>query len=211
MHLKYHCRPGAYDVDWHYSLGYKVHHQISEPPNAYWNPSTEDAPPSWHTRGGWKSICWGYYADDDEAEDNYGNYDCYDHYPDWRQIEEGEVGLRQEGILDIHEALFGPITMPRQDDADAVLAYRKQLVATIRLLFAAVGIDYWVACTDGDTDARSAEFLLEGLSDKWVARGIRAACRFQLSGDAEAAKRGLEERTEEATRRLDDEDEGTNF
>ncbi|KAF8130234.1 hypothetical protein EV363DRAFT_1219126, partial [Boletus edulis] len=26
VHIKYHCRPGAYDVEWSYSLGYKIHH-----------------------------------------------------------------------------------------------------------------------------------------------------------------------------------------
>ncbi|KAG6374084.1 hypothetical protein JVT61DRAFT_4726 [Boletus reticuloceps] len=40
--------------------------------------------------------------------------------------------------------------------------------------------------------------LQGGLSDKWVAWGIRAACEFQLSGDVEAARRGQEQRIREA-------------
>jgi hypothetical protein len=52
VHVKYHCRSGVYDVEWDYSLGYKIHHHISEPPTAYRNPSTKDNPSDWHTRGG---------------------------------------------------------------------------------------------------------------------------------------------------------------
>ena len=110
--------------------------------------------------------------------------------------------LDQEGALDIHEVLFGPIDAPPSDDADAVLAYRRKLVATVRLLFAAVGISYKVACKDGERDEGSYRFGLEGLSDRWVARGIRAACGIQLSGDAEMARRGKEERLKEATRKV---------
>ncbi|KAG6374087.1 hypothetical protein JVT61DRAFT_4730 [Boletus reticuloceps] len=195
VHIKYHRRPGAYDVEWDYSLGYKIHHQISNPPTRYRNPSTKDAPSSWHTRGGWQSVCWGYYADNDD--DIWLNCD-YENGPDWRRLEEGEVGLRPGGALDIYEALFGPISTPPSDNADAVLTYRRKLVAGVCLLFAAVGIDYRVACTDEETDGCPEEFMLEGLSDTWVARGIRAACGFQLSDDAEAARLGAEEREEEA-------------
>jgi hypothetical protein len=106
----------------------------------------------------------------------------------------GDVELHEEGVLDVHEALFGPIETPSSDNADELLAYRRKLVATVRLLLAAVGIDYEVACTDEETDEGPRDYMLEGLSDKWVARGIRDACGFQLSGDEEAAKRGEEER-----------------
>ncbi|KAF8130224.1 hypothetical protein EV363DRAFT_1450649 [Boletus edulis] len=160
VHIKYHCRPGAYDVEWDYSLGYKIHHQIDNPPTRYRNPSTKDYPSSWHTRGG------------------------------------------------LAVALFGPIGTPPSDNPDAVLAYRRKLVAGVCLLFAAVGIDYRVGCTDEETDRRPEEFMLEGLSDPWVARGIRAACGFQLSDDAEAARLGAEEHEEEAAGEdYDDEDE----
>ena len=64
-----------------------------------------------------------------------------------------------------------------------------------------------VACKNGERDEGSYRFGLEGSSDRWVARGIRAACAFQLSGDPEAAKRGEEERLKEATRKVDDDDD----
>ncbi|KAG2029005.1 hypothetical protein BDR03DRAFT_882063, partial [Suillus americanus] len=57
-------------------------------------------------------------------------------------------------------------------DSEAMLAYHRLLVRGIRLLFAAVGISYDVACTDDESDDRPYELMLEGLSDKWVGRGI---------------------------------------
>ena len=54
----------------------------------------------------------------------------------------------------------------------------------------------------GEKDEGSYRFGLEGLSDRCVDRGIRAAWGFQLGGDAEAAKRGQEERVKEATSSL---------
>ena len=70
------------------------------------------------------------------------------------------------GVLYVHETLFGPIDTPPSDDADALLAYKRKPVATMRLLLAAVGIDYEVACTDEETDQWPRKWTLEGLSDK---------------------------------------------
>ena len=178
VHIKYHCRSRMYSIEWFYSLGYSIHNRISGEPASYLEPS-EDGPPSvWHTRGGLQLICWGYYDDDG----SYGHR--------WHRIEVAEMGLHEDGVLDVHEALFGPINTPPSDNADAVLEYRRKLIATARLLFAAVGISYAVACTDEETDERPDDYTLEGLGDKWVARGIREACGFQLSKDAEAKSRG---------------------
>ncbi|KAG6374090.1 hypothetical protein JVT61DRAFT_4733 [Boletus reticuloceps] len=180
VHIKYHCRSRFYEIEWFYSLGYKIYNRISGSPTDYLSPSLNGSPSLWHCRGGWQSICWGFFDD----KGNYG--------PKWHRSEVADMGLHEEGVLDVHEALFGPIETPPRDDADALLAYRRKLVATVRLLFAALGIDYGVACTEDETDERPYDFMLEGLADKWV--GIRAACGFQLSSDAEAARRGKEER-----------------
>lgn len=118
------------------------------------------------------------------------------------------MGLNEQGVLDVHEVLFGPIETPSSNDADAVLAHshRKKLVATVRLLLAAVGIDYQVACTDDEWDDRPRDFMLEGLVDKWVARGIRAACGFQLCCDVEAARREGQGQRRDQVVVVDDED-----
>ncbi|OJA12576.1 hypothetical protein AZE42_04941 [Rhizopogon vesiculosus] len=80
-----------------------------------------------------------------------------------------------------------------------------------RLLLAAAGISYGVACTNDEMDERSRDYMLEGLSDKWVARGMRNACGFQLKRDAEEAREGAQERKEEGEGRMyfdySDEDE----
>lgn len=186
VHIKYHCRSRWNSIEWSYSLGYRIYNRLSGDPTAFYIPSTNGSLSRWHSRGGWESICWGYFDD----EDNYG--------PRWRRIEVAEMGLHEQGVLDVHEVLFGPIEMPPSDNAEAVLAHRRKLVTTVRLLLAALGIDYGVACTDEETDERPYEYTLEGLSDLWVARGIRAAYGFQLSRDAEAERRGQEERREYA-------------
>ncbi|KAF8438497.1 hypothetical protein L210DRAFT_2268271 [Boletus edulis BED1] len=199
VHLKYHCRTRLYEIEWYYSLGYKICNRISGSPIEYSDPSTNGPPSLWHCRGGWQSICWGLYDD----SGNYGR--------NWRRVEVADMGLHEEGVIDVHEALFGPSEKPPSGDADALLAYRRKLVATVRLLFAALGANYEVARTEDERDERPRGFMLEGLSDNWVARGIRAACGFQLSSDAEAAMRGKEERRESATQPdfygEDDEDE----
>jgi hypothetical protein len=66
---------------------------------------------------------------------------------------------------------------------------RCQLVNNIRLLLAGVGIDYrsgFKACNGDEEDDRGEMWMLEGLSDRWFARGMRAACGLQLKDDPKA-------------------------
>ena len=109
-------------------------------------------------------------------------------------------------MLDIHEALWGPLEeLP--DDADdwRQEERRRELVNNVRILLAAVGIDYEVACNDVEGDDSGRMWMLEGLSDRWFARGIRRACGFQLKEDPESEARGRQEKAE--MWRGDDEDE----
>lgn len=108
--------------------------------------------------------------------------------------------------MDVHEALFGEMEKPAETDSEAMLAYRRSLVRGIRLLLAAVGVSYDVACTEDESDDRPHELMLEGLSDKWVGRGIRNACGLRLARDAEDERAGAQERREEA-KGYDDEDD----
>lgn len=190
VHLQFYCRPGCVEVEWFYSLGYKIQRRPSPTAGnalAIKKELNDSYPPDMHTRNGWQTVCWGYY---DDSDDNYGE--------NWRRIECGEVELREEGVIEVHEALFGEMEKPAETDSEAMLAYRRSLVRGIRLLLAAVGVSYNVACTDDERDEGPYDFMLEGLSDKWVGRGIRNACGLRLARDAEEEREGARDRQEEA-------------
>lgn len=116
--------------------------------------------------------------------------------------------MGQDDVLDIHEALWGTLE-DLLDDADDSKEEkrRRELVNSVRVLLAAVGIDYEVACKDGERDNSGRVWMLEGLSDRWFARGIRRACGFQLKDDPEAESRGRQEKAEMWRGDDDDEDE----
>jgi len=160
-----------------------------------------------HTRNGWRSISWGYY---DTSNANFGK--------NWRRVERGEVDLYEEGVQDICEALFGNLSALAVDaDHSAKVERRRKLVISVRLLLASVGIDYEIGCEDAEEDKTpGGEFgairrgpiklrwQLEGLQDKWVARGVRKACGFQLNRDPEAAEKGKQDRVDSASEPIHD-------
>jgi hypothetical protein len=199
VHFQYYCRSRWSEVEWFYSLGYKIQRRPSVTAGnvlAIKKHLKMGSPPDAHTRNGWQPLCWGYY----DSDGNYGKR--------WRRIEYGEVELHEEGVIDIHEALFGELEKPAETDSKAMLAYQRSLVRSIRLLLAAVGISYNVACADDESDRRPHDLMLEGLSDKWVGRGIRNACGLRLARDAAQEQKGAKERQEEAKGYGDDDDEG---
>ncbi|KAG1720406.1 hypothetical protein EDB19DRAFT_1647145 [Suillus lakei] len=190
VHFKYHCRARMSEIEWFYSLGYKIQRR---PPATAGDVCAIDKElgqgglPDVHTHNGWQSICWGYY---DDSNGNYGK--------NWRRVELGQIELYEEGVMDVHETLFGDLEKPATTDPEAMLAYRRSLVRGIRLLLAAVGLSYEVACTDDEIDVEPDRLMLEGLSDRWVGRGIRNACGIRLTRDAEKERKGAQQRREEA-------------
>ncbi|EGO03409.1 hypothetical protein SERLA73DRAFT_174877 [Serpula lacrymans var. lacrymans S7.3] len=147
-----------------------------------------------HRYNHWQSISWGMY--DDLDGDNSG--------PKWKRIEDGQFELSEGDVLGIYQTLFGK---PIEDakDEEGVIKRRRKLVNTVRLLFAVVGIGYHIACVDEEKDCESGYryggpggmgYMLEGLSDTWIARGVRRACGFQLTKDPEQALSGTQERAE---------------
>ncbi|KAG1866002.1 hypothetical protein F4604DRAFT_1585908 [Suillus subluteus] len=198
VHFKYYCRSCRSEVDWQYTLGYKIQRRPSATASNALAIKTElkmGGPPDVYACNGWQTLGWGCY------DDYYRNYG--EHGP---HVEFGRVELREEGVMDVHEALFGELEKPAETDSEAMLAYHRSLVRGIRLLLAAVGISYDVACTDDESDDRPYELMLEGLSDKWVARGIRNACGLRLARDAEEERKGAMERQE--AKGYDDDSEG---
>ncbi|KAG2338977.1 hypothetical protein BDR05DRAFT_859118, partial [Suillus weaverae] len=190
VHFQYHCHARMSEIEWSYSLGYKIQRR---PPAMAGNVNAIDkelgqgGPQDMHAHNGWQSLCWGYY---DDSNGNYGK--------NWRRIECGKVELYEEGVVDVYETLFGDLERPAASDAEAMLAYQRSLVRGIRLLLAAVGISYKVACADDEIDVEPRDLMLEGLSDRWVGRGIRNACGLRLTRDAEKERKGAQERQEEA-------------
>ncbi|KAG0708402.1 hypothetical protein DFH29DRAFT_892364 [Suillus ampliporus] len=190
VHFKYHCHERMSEIEWFYSLGYKIQRR---PPATAGNINVIDkelgqgGPPDVHAHNGWQSICWAYY---DDSNGNYGR--------NWHRVEVGKMGLCEEGVMDVHEILFGDLERPASTDAEAMLTYQRSLVRGIRLLLAAVGFLYEVACTDDEIDVEPRRVMLEGLSDRWVGRGIRNACGIRLTRDAEEEREGAQERREEA-------------
>ncbi|KAJ7179543.1 hypothetical protein C8R46DRAFT_987320 [Mycena filopes] len=219
VHLLYHCRMRYDHLEWHFSIGYKIHRRPQGRGPAKEMPADLDVKAlegelggglgNMHVNKGWRSIAWATW--DDMGGRNIGQ----------RRVEQRGFDLYDEGIVDLHEALLGPLPEP-SGDGGSELARRRASVDVVRVLLAAVGIDYEMACEDDEDDAppgwdqsRSKqghiEWMLSGLSDHWMAREVRKACGFQLARDPVEEAAGEKEREEERTRKLDhydEEDEG---
>jgi len=201
VHFDYANVCGMHEVRWNYALGFKITHK-PRPEHANIAALRKEvdnldrvSASSMHNSKGWRSVCHGFF---DNSNGNSGRK--------WRRIERGAVDLTQNDVLEISKALFGDIEEPAPGASDAEkLEYRRKLVWSVRLLFAAVGIGYQIACTDSEEDKSSDSYGLRSIkwvletdrSDSWVARGVRKACGFQLSSDADEDAKSHERRREE--------------
>ncbi|KAF7362407.1 hypothetical protein MVEN_00587900 [Mycena venus] len=216
VHFLYHCRMRYDHLEWHFSIGYKIHTRPKGRGPAKELPVDLDVKAlkdelggglaNMHTNKGWRSIAWATW--DNLGGSNFGQ----------RRVEQRSCDLYDEGIVDLHEALFGPLPEAAAD-GKLDLARRQASVNVVRLLLAAVGIDYEIACEDGEDDAPPGmdqkdikqghiEWMLCGLSDHWMAREVRRACGFQLQRDPIQEAAGEKDREEERTRELDYYDDG---
>jgi hypothetical protein len=152
-----------------------------------------------YSGNGWRSIAYGFYDD------------CGDYGKKWVKVENAKFDLGEDDVRDAYEALWGPLDDIHgdddndDDDDDEEMDRRIKMVDTVRILMAAAGIGYTFAIDDDERD-NAGVYMLEGLGDRWFARGVRKACGFQLTEDPEDAKRALAAQEEEMTRN-DDEDE----
>lgn len=194
VHFQYRYRPHDDAIEWFYSLGFKVHK----------HPSTNDYNPpelkkfedgrfdGAYTSHGWRPIAYGFYDD------------CGEDCRKWRKVECADFQLTGDGVKEAYEALWGPLKeVPNDDEEDEdveadIWTRRKTMVDTVRVLLAAVGIGYDIAVDDEEEDQPSCEFTLEGLNDRWFAKGVRAACGLQLENDLADATRDQKERQDEA-------------
>ncbi|KDQ09074.1 hypothetical protein BOTBODRAFT_179260 [Botryobasidium botryosum FD-172 SS1] len=190
VHFQYYHRAGISSVGWNYSLGYKIHSYGEQVP-------TSGRKKSHRGRPDMQSICFAHFDDDEGFR-----------HRQWRPVEVSKFGLDKKGVLDIHEALFGPLVpLAAKANKDVVEERQRMLVRTVRILFAAVGIDYPVRCKDDEEDERLAhrgaalDWTLESSTkDQWIARGIRKACGFQLASDPKMTKARAQARMEEVMR-----------
>ncbi|KAJ7590655.1 hypothetical protein C8J56DRAFT_1162775 [Mycena floridula] len=93
-----------------------------------------------------------------------------------------------EPLTSTTQAIFGSL---KEDPADNTedkkeLAHRKKLMQGIQMVLN-------FSQNAGDRPRR-LEWMLEGLEDRWFARGIRAGCGFQLERDPEEAEKGRKDR-----------------
>ncbi|KAJ7496656.1 hypothetical protein FB451DRAFT_1119558 [Mycena latifolia] len=202
VRLLYHCRMRSSSLEWHFSIGYKIYTRPQGLGPAKERPADLDIKKlkaefggglaNMHVNKGWRSIAWATW--DDLGGRNYGQ----------RRVEERSCDLYDEGIVDLHEALFGALP-------DAEKARRMASVNVVRLLLAAVGIDYEIACEEDeedvppgmdqkDTKQGHIEWMLCGLSDHWLGREVRRACGFQLARDPVEEEAGNKAREEERNR-----------
>jgi hypothetical protein len=179
IRFNYDRRPRRYSIEWDYSLDFKI----------YSRPGTNDYESKAYYGNVWRSIASGTY-------DNCGRS-----RKKWVKVEDANLDLEEDDVKDVYEALWGPLDVIQEDDeSKQEMDRRRKMVNTVRVLLAAVGIGYAIAIDDDEQDDAENIFILEGLSDKWFARGVRKACGFQLTKDPENEKKGLVEREEEMNR-----------
>lgn len=200
VHFQYHYHALDDSVEWHYSIGFKIYDRPGV--NDYRCPEVKHFERGLFDRGhdsnGWRPIAYGFY-------DN-----CEDYGRNWRRIENAKFLLEHKDAKDIYNVFWGPLEEDGEDE-DAESERRKNMVDTIRVLLAAVGIEYDIAVDEDDRDSSGGAFMLEGLNDRWFARGVRRACGFQLTRDPENEKRGKAEQEAEARRDVGQDDNGDEF
>lgn len=141
---------------------------------------------------GWRSIACGSYS-------HYGRSG-----KKWVKVEDTAFDLGEDDVKQAYEALWGPLDDIRGDNENKQeVDRRSKMVDTICVLLAAVGIGYDIAISDDEEDDPCDVYMLEGLSDRWFARGVRKACGFQLKSDPENEKKRLAER-EKAMNRVEE-------
>jgi hypothetical protein len=171
VRFDYHRERRYYTTQWNYSLDFKI----------YDRPGTNDYEKR-RSEKGWKSIAYGSYDD------------CGRSGKKWVKVENAELCLEENDVKGVYEALWGPLDdIQGDDEEEKEMDRRSKMVDTVRVLMAAVGLGYSIAIEDDEEDDPDGVFMLEGLSDRWFARGVRKACGFQLGKDAEDEKKSLAE------------------
>ncbi|KAF8890111.1 hypothetical protein BD779DRAFT_1469440 [Infundibulicybe gibba] len=184
IHFSYHSRSRMNSIEWFYTIGYKI---FSSVPASATSLKTfrGRSHASTYDRQGWRSIAYAFYNDNNTNGRR------------WRRIEVFSVDATNKGLLEAHKALWGPLK-----------ALPSRVGSHIQGAAASVGIDYTIACEDGEADVHPGGYglprrqrvgwVLEGAGDRWLARGARRTCGFQLERDPADELKGKQDREEEA-------------
>jgi hypothetical protein len=193
IHLTYHARSRYDYVEWHIGVGYKINSR----PNSKELPNCSDilkqirirgadSSPRYYSKHGWNAFYTAYFDDDLGSQGKH-----------WKKFEVKDMGLYEEGLIAVHDALLGPHSCmdeetPQTPESDALRQQR--LVQTARLLLAGAGIACSIATKDSEKDnlprgwGRELSWNLEGIPG-WFCRAVRKAAGFRLERDAvEAAE-----------------------
>lgn len=210
LHLTYHSRSRMESIEWFIGIGYKINTRLS--PNKLPKSSElfrqiglsngSEFSFSMYNGYGWNTF---YKAAFDDEMGFSGRR--------WKRYEVKEVGLYEDGLRDVHDALLGPHPcmeneLPQNPETENTK--RKRLIQTARLLLACVGISCSIGTQDSETDQmpgwRSLDWNLEGIP-RWFAREVRKGAGFQLDRDAEEARKHAQSVKEEMQGFYSDDDE----
>ncbi|KAF9534858.1 hypothetical protein CPB83DRAFT_924174 [Crepidotus variabilis] len=181
-------RRALYSIDWSYKFGLKIFREPgtddykAKELSQFESGSFGDS----HNSNGWQPISYGYYDNEIGWKGDR-----------WKREERAKYRLRSQDVHDVYEALWGPLEdLPEDAEGEVTLQYRRKLVNTVRILLAAVGLKYDIACSEGDDgfDSGPRKWMLEGLTDEWFARETRKACGVQLLGDPVNEEKGRKQR-----------------
>src|SRR5882762_10000944 len=212
LHLTYHSRSRWESIEWFIGIGYKINSRPS--PNKLPKstdllrqiglPRDSDFSFGMYNVNGWKTFYKAFFDDERGFSGRR-----------WKKYEEKEMGLYEDGLIDLHDTLLGPhpsMEEEKSQDPATDALKRQRLVQTARLLLACVGIDCAIATKDSEKDQLPGwqrggiDWDLEGIP-RWFAREVRKAAGFQLERDANEAKEHAEAVKDEIKGYYDDDDD----
>jgi hypothetical protein len=215
LHFAYHSRSRYESIEWYSAIGYKINtrpspsklpkvshilRQIGLPEESNFSFL------NMYTGNGWNNFYKAFFDDEQGFSGRR-----------WKRYEVKEMGLYEDGLKDMHDALLGPhpcMDDETPQDPNIVILKRQRLVQTARLLLACVGVNCSIAAKDSEEDnlpgwrLGGLDWNLEGIP-RWFAREVRKAAGFQLERDAAEAKRHAEAVKDEMKGFYDDDEDGS--
>ncbi|KAF8890116.1 hypothetical protein BD779DRAFT_1518385 [Infundibulicybe gibba] len=183
VHFSYHYRDSYPAIESVYSLGYKISQLPAGAPRIDLGELRHRFVDERYDMPGWCSIVYGFH--DDRNTWYWGGHVL-------------SFDMDLDGVINVHEALWGPLAdLPPDASADDQVKQRQALIRALRVLLASVGIEYEIACQDGQDDFEPSSHGGQGgiawmLGSHRFARSARKACGFELARDPEEERKAQE-------------------